>query len=130
MGKIDNHQLIRNIVQLAAQLIASLHATIVCHNSAISTALKGKEQLKVEDIRCGLKWITFLLLFQCTNWITCYTYLNNQTSIPLGLTFACINCLLGFYCIIFCIIRTDSVQHHKIAQHLPLMDWCFDGSET
>lgn len=128
--RVDNNLWITLAGPLILTLIASflfifISCFILTHNSGIHLAIKSKEQSRIDEVRCGLKWVILLMIILTTTWILGLFTLNYQESLFLGLAFTMSNIVLGLYVVLFCIIRTDSIQNHKIASHLPLMNLCF-----
>ena len=101
---------------------------ILVHNSSPNTSIKCIEETKLELTRNGIKWVAFLLFFQCLTWTLGLTHVSVQTSVPIAVCFVISNISLGLFVILFCVLNTDNIQHHRLIRGLPLMSLCFDDS--
>lgn len=102
----------------------SISCFILCQNTSVSAAIKGKDEAKVDDIKFGLKWILVLLCLQCATWTFGLVYVNIQSSSLAAVTFTLLNIILGVFIVIYCSIRTENIQHHRFVHFMPWMTWC------
>jgi len=99
---------------------------ILFNNSSASTTIKCIEETKLDLTKNGVKWVAFLLCIQCLTWTFGLVHVNIQTSSTIAICFAILNIVLGLFVTLFCVLKTDNIQHHKLIRSLPLMSFCFE----
>ncbi|XP_054161421.1 latrophilin Cirl-like isoform X2 [Oppia nitens] len=99
---------------------------VVLNNSNNSTTIKYIEETKLDLTRSGIKWIVILLLLQCLTWIFGFIHVSAQTSPIIAISFAVSNICLAIFVTLFCVIKTDNIQHHKLIRSLHFLSVCFD----
>lgn len=90
------------------------------------TYVNTKEQIKYEDVKKGVRLTLVLILTQCLTWTSGLLHVNSQQSIMLAVLFAFCNIFQAMFVVIYCTIRTDSMEHHRFAPHLIFYRWLRD----
>ncbi|CAG2104788.1 unnamed protein product, partial [Medioppia subpectinata] len=99
---------------------------VVLNNSNTSTTIKCIEETKLDVTRNGIKWVVVLLILQGLTWTFGLIHTNVQTSNTIALFFTILNISLGVFVSLFCIIKTDNIQHHRLVRGLPFLAFCFE----
>lgn len=113
-------------IMFGAFVFVTIAYFILFNNSNINTSIKGIEEVKLDMNKSSFKWVTVLLILQCTTWIFGLIHINLQTSTSTAFTFAILNITLGIFIVLFCTIKIDNIQHLKLIKSLPWMSYCFE----
>lgn len=99
---------------------------ILFNHSNPSPNVKCVEEAKLELSRHSVKWVAFLLFFQCLTWSLALMHVTAQTWSLMAVSFASCNVGLAVFVVLFCVFNTDNIQHHRLMRALPLMSHCLD----
>ncbi|XP_075680058.1 latrophilin Cirl-like isoform X3 [Dermatophagoides pteronyssinus] len=105
---------------ILASLIFVLFAYVIIRNHTISaTTIKCFEDIRLGGSKSMINWILLLTLFQSINWPLAFAYMFAQDSQIIAITFASFNLLLTLFVGLFCVLKTENIQHSLIFRYLP-----------
>ena len=114
---------------ILGSLVFILFTYILTRNNTLSaTTIKCFEDIRGSCSKGLIKWVVFLLLFQCINWSLAFIYLSKQNSLLVSILFCISNVWLSLFVCLFCILKVENIQHSKIFRHLPL-PFCHEDSQ-
>ena len=111
---------------LGGVIFVLISCFILFNHSTPSPNIKCIEETKLELSRNSIKWVAFLLFFQCLTWTLALIHISAQNSNAMAVCFAICNVGLGVFVVLFCVLNTDNIQHHRLMRALPLMSNCLD----
>ncbi|KPM04359.1 hypothetical protein QR98_0028030 [Sarcoptes scabiei] len=103
-----------------------LFAYVIIRNHSVSaTTIKCFEDIRVGGCKNLISWISILTLLQSINWSSAFAYLFFQESQIVSALFAIINLSFAIFLALFCLLKTDNIQHSKLFRYLPF-SFCND----
>lgn len=98
------------------------------NNTLTATTIKCFEDIRGSCSRGLIRWVIFLLIFQCINWSLAFAYLCKQDSLLVSIVFSISNVCLALFVCLFCIMKVENIQHSRIFRHLSL-PFCHEDSQ-
>ncbi|XP_022245529.1 latrophilin Cirl-like isoform X2 [Limulus polyphemus] len=99
---------------------------IMCHQTSISTVVKGKEEAKLTNIKVWIRWAIVILCLLGLTWTAGLLYVNEGTDF-LAYIFTVLNCILGLFVFVFYCLQNEHVKEDlsKFMQRYEWLPKCF-----